>query len=110
MIFDEDLEEHQPFPTLQSVLEALDPHVGFNIEIKWTMQLKVSRRIFVLYTSSKYIKLVAHIFLFFQDGTYELNHPFNVNMYLDTVLTAVLQHGGSRKIVFSCFHPDICTM
>lgn len=42
MIFDEDLEEHQPFPTLQQVLEALDPHVGFNIEIKWTMQLKVS--------------------------------------------------------------------
>ncbi|KAJ1524332.1 hypothetical protein ONE63_010838 [Megalurothrips usitatus] len=84
MIFDEDLEEHQPFPTLQQVLEVLDPHVGFNIEIKWTMQLK--------------------------DGTYELNHPFDINMYLDTVLTAVLQHGGSRKIVFSCFHPDICTM
>ncbi|XP_052128768.1 glycerophosphocholine phosphodiesterase GPCPD1 isoform X1 [Frankliniella occidentalis] len=84
IIFDEDLEEHQPFPTLQQVLEALDPHVGFNIEIKWTMQLK--------------------------DGTYELNHPFDINMYLDTVLTTVLQHGGSRKIVFSCFHPDICTM
>ncbi|XP_034237742.1 glycerophosphocholine phosphodiesterase GPCPD1-like isoform X3 [Thrips palmi] len=84
MIFDEDLEEHQPFPKLQQVLEVLDPHVGFNIEIKWTMQLK--------------------------DGTYELNHPFDINMYLDTVLTTVLQHGGSRKIVFSCFHPDICTM
>ena len=41
MIFDEDLEEHQPFPTLKQVLEVLDPHVGFNIEIKWTMQLKV---------------------------------------------------------------------
>jgi len=40
-IFDEDLEEHQPFPTLQQVLEVIDPHVGFNIEIKWTMQLKV---------------------------------------------------------------------
>ena len=84
MIFDEELEEHQPFPTLKQVLEVLDPHVGFNIEIKWTMQLK--------------------------DGTYELNHPFDLNLYLDTVLTTVLQHGGSRKIVFSCFHPDICTM
>lgn len=84
MIFDEDLEEHQPFPKLQQVLEVLDPHVGFNIEIKWTMQLK--------------------------DGTYELNHPFDLNLYLDTVLTTVLQYGGSRKIVFSCFHPDICTM
>lgn len=40
--FDEDLEEHQPFPTLQQALETLDPHVGFNVEIKWTMQLKVN--------------------------------------------------------------------
>ncbi|KAJ9595971.1 hypothetical protein L9F63_012864, partial [Diploptera punctata] len=82
--FDEELEEHQPFPTLQQALECLDPHVGFNVEIKWTMQLK--------------------------DGSYELNHPFDLNMYLDTVLKVVLQHSGTRKIVFSCFHPDICTM
>lgn len=39
--FDEDLEDHQPFPTLQSVLQVLEQHVGCNIEIKWTMQLKV---------------------------------------------------------------------
>jgi hypothetical protein len=39
--FDEELEEHQPFPTLRQALDSLDPHVGFNIEIKWTMQLKV---------------------------------------------------------------------
>jgi len=45
-----------------------------------------------------------------QDGTYELNHPFDMNMYLDTVLKVVLHSAGSRKIVFSCFHPDICTM
>ncbi|XP_014259991.1 glycerophosphocholine phosphodiesterase GPCPD1-like isoform X2 [Cimex lectularius] len=81
---DEHLEEHQPFPTLQQALEILDPSVGFNIEIKWTMQLK--------------------------DGTYELYHPFDLNLYLDTVLEVVLQHAGSRNIIFSCFHPDICTM
>lgn len=40
--FDEDLEEHQPFPTLKQALEVLDNAVGFNIELKWTMQLKVS--------------------------------------------------------------------
>lgn len=40
--FDEDLEDHQPFPTLQTVLQSLETHVAFNIEIKWTMQLKVS--------------------------------------------------------------------
>lgn len=45
-----------------------------------------------------------------QDGTYELNHPFDLNMYLDTILKVVLHSAGSRKIIFSCFHPDICTM
>lgn len=39
---DDDFDDHQPFPTLQHALEHLDPHVGFNVEIKWTMQLKVS--------------------------------------------------------------------
>ena len=38
---DDDFDDHQPFPTLQSTLERLEPHVGFNVEIKWTMQLKV---------------------------------------------------------------------
>nr|CAH7743589.1 unnamed protein product [Callosobruchus chinensis] len=38
--FDEDMEDHQPFPTLQQALESLDTHTGFNIEIKWTMQLQ----------------------------------------------------------------------
>ncbi|KAL0273690.1 UNVERIFIED_CONTAM: hypothetical protein PYX00_006312 [Menopon gallinae] len=84
LFFDEDLEDHQPFPTLKHALEVLDPSVGFNIEIKWTMLLK--------------------------DGTFELNNPFDLNSYLDSVLRVVLDHGGSRKIVFSCFHPDICTM
>ncbi|XP_076383973.1 glycerophosphocholine phosphodiesterase GPCPD1 isoform X2 [Megalopta genalis] len=82
--FDEDLEDHQPFPTLQAVLQELEQHVGFNIEIKWTMQLK--------------------------DGTFELNHPFDLNLYLDTILKVVLEYGGNRKIVFSSFNPDICAM
>ena len=77
-------ERHQPFPTLQQAFQHLDPHVGFNVEIKWTMKLK--------------------------DGTYELNHPFELNLYLDIILRSILQDGGSRKIVLSCFHPDICTM
>ncbi|CAG7836348.1 unnamed protein product, partial [Allacma fusca] len=76
--------DHDPFPTLQHALEVLNPHVGFNVEIKWTMQLK--------------------------DGSWELENPIELNMYLDMVLKVVLQHAGFRKIVFSCFHPDICTM
>ncbi|KOX71415.1 Glycerophosphocholine phosphodiesterase GPCPD1 [Melipona quadrifasciata] len=82
--FDEDLEDHQPFPTLQTVLQELEQHVGCNIEIKWTMQLK--------------------------DGTFELNHPFDLNLYLDIILKVVLEYGGDRKIVFSSFNPDICAM
>ncbi|KAJ8680696.1 hypothetical protein QAD02_016483 [Eretmocerus hayati] len=82
--FDEDLEDHQPFPTLQTVLQELEQHVGCNIEIKWTMQLK--------------------------DGTFELNHPFDLNLYLDIILKVVLENGGDRKIVFSSFNPDICAM
>ncbi|XP_032674254.1 glycerophosphocholine phosphodiesterase GPCPD1-like isoform X1 [Odontomachus brunneus] len=82
--FDEDLEDHQPFPTLQTVLQELEQHVGCNIEIKWNMQLK--------------------------DGTFELNHPFDLNLYLDIILKVVLEYGGDRKIVFSSFNPDICAM
>ncbi|KAL6449256.1 hypothetical protein ACFW04_000713 [Cataglyphis niger] len=82
--FDEDLEDHQPFPTLQTVLQELELHIGCNIEIKWTMQLK--------------------------DGTFELNHPFDLNIYLDIILKVVLEYGGDRKIVFSSFNPDICAM
>lgn len=37
--FDEDLDEHQPFPTLADTLDAIDESVGFNIEIKWDMEL-----------------------------------------------------------------------
>lgn len=49
-------------------------------------------------------------FFFNQDGTFELNHPFDLNLYLDTILKVVLEHGGNRKVVFSSFHPDICAM
>lgn len=57
--FDEDLEEHQPFPQLSEVLNVIDTNVGFNVEIKWTMRLK--------------------------DGSYELYNPFDMNMYVDKV-------------------------
>ncbi|KAM3959061.1 LOW QUALITY PROTEIN: glycerophosphocholine phosphodiesterase GPCPD1 [Aphomia sociella] len=82
--FDEDLEEHQPFPTLEDALKTIDIHVGFNVELKWTMEM--------------------------DDGTFELNNPFDMNTYVDKILEVVLKHGGERRIVFSGFNPDICTM
>lgn len=59
LLNDDDLEEHQPFPTLEDALKTIDQHVGFNIELKWTMEL--------------------------MDGTFELNNPFDMNIYVDKV-------------------------
>lgn len=82
----EDLQEHQPFPQLADVLEALDPHVGFNIEVKWSQRL--------------------------QDGTMEeeFEHVVDRNLYVDCILDVVFRKAGKRRIVFSCFDSDICTM
>jgi len=107
---DDEYDDHQPFPTLQHVLEHFDPHVGFNVEIKWTMQLKVNERSALLLVHHYMNNLLGHCQLYIQDGTFELYHPFELNLYLDTIIKPVLQYGGSRKIIFSCFHPDICTM
>lgn len=76
--------EHQPFPTLAQALQVIDLSVGFNIELKWTMQ-----RV---------------------DGSYELSDPVEMNTYVDTILGVVLRNAGVRNIVFSCFHPDVVTM
>lgn len=82
--FDEDLEEHQPFPTLQQVLEVIQIDVGFNVEIKWGTQL--------------------------EDGTYELDYPIDVNIYMDSILDVIMKYAGQRRIVFSCFNADVCSI
>lgn len=83
--FDEDLDEHQPFPLLSDVFDALDESVGFNIEIKWNME--------------------------FHDGRHEIDRVNkNPNLYLDCILDVVLTKAADRRVVFSCFDPDICVM
>uniref|UniRef100_A0A8C1I112 Glycerophosphocholine phosphodiesterase 1 n=1 Tax=Cyprinus carpio carpio TaxID=630221 RepID=A0A8C1I112_CYPCA len=69
-----------------SIFQAVPDHVGFNIELKWICQ--------------------------FKDGSWDakLSTYFNMNQFLDIILTCVLQNAGNRRIVFSCFDPDICTM
>jgi len=32
----------------------------------------------------------------------------DMNTYVDTVLKVIYDHAGTRNIVFSSFHPDIC--
>uniref|UniRef100_A0AAG5CWB2 GP-PDE domain-containing protein n=1 Tax=Anopheles atroparvus TaxID=41427 RepID=A0AAG5CWB2_ANOAO len=82
--FDDDLEEHQPFPQLAEALNQIDPHCGFNIEVKWSQKLK--------------------------DGRMESELTFDSNLYVDCILRVVLEHAADRRIVFSCFDADICTM
>lgn len=82
--FDEDLEEHQPFPTLALAMDTIDENVGFNVEIKWSQRLN--------------------------DGTTEAVNRFDKNLYLDCVLQVVLKHANKRRIVFSCFDADVVTM
>ncbi|XP_066467085.1 glycerophosphocholine phosphodiesterase GPCPD1 isoform X2 [Tiliqua scincoides] len=78
--------EMQPFPSLQSVLESIPEIVGFNIEIKWICQQR--------------------------DGVWDSNIStyFDMNLFLDIILKTVLLKAGKRRIVFSSFDADICTM
>lgn len=82
--FDEDLDEHQPFPQLADALQLIDMSVGFNIEVKWSMRMA--------------------------DGSLELESKIDRNRYVDRILEVVLAKAGERRIVLSCFDPDICTM
>ena len=79
-------EEHEPFPTLELILDRLDSSCGFNIEIKYPGMMKTGKM---------------------ED---EGCNPMEMNLFLDQILKTVLTHGKERKILFSSFNPDICTM
>ena len=76
--------DHAAFPTLEHALATIDDHCGFNIDVKWDMEL--------------------------DDGSREFHQAFELNLFTDTILNTVLKHGGNRKILFSSFNPDICTV
>lgn len=76
--------DHEPFPSLEKALLVLDEHVGFNVEIKFP--------------------------LMFLDGRNEAEHFFERNEFLDLILNVVYQCAGKRRIIFSCFEPDVCAM
>ncbi|KAL3097060.1 hypothetical protein niasHS_002776 [Heterodera schachtii] len=80
----DEAEEHRPFPTLSEAFQAL-PDVGFNIEVKYP-QLQVDQ------TNEC-------------EGVY-----FERNEFVDIILSNVLSNAGRRRIVFSSFDADICTM
>uniref|UniRef100_A0A7E4VA64 GP-PDE domain-containing protein n=1 Tax=Panagrellus redivivus TaxID=6233 RepID=A0A7E4VA64_PANRE len=77
-------EENHPFPTLIEALKHVDGDTGFNIEIKYPMKMK--------------------------DGSHECENYFERNLFIDTILEDVFKFAGNRRIVFSSFDPDVCTM
>lgn len=100
-------------PLHSQIFHAVPEHVGFNIELKWICQMKVSRKYHLLCSdmcNKHYIVLLCCFSS--QDGSWDSNLStyFNMNTYLDIILSCVLQQAGKRRIVFSCFDPDICTM
>ncbi|PWA27793.1 hypothetical protein CCH79_00000177 [Gambusia affinis] len=102
LLEDEDeVDEHQPFPSLSQIFQAVPESVGFNIELKWISQMKVG-----LLNQTLRQSVIDN------DGTWDgnLSSYFNMNTFLDIILTCVLQKAGNRRIIFSCFDPDVCTM
>ncbi|XP_046802256.1 glycerophosphocholine phosphodiesterase GPCPD1-like isoform X2 [Lucilia cuprina] len=75
------IKDNRPFMTLERVLTQVNNKIGYIIEIKWPQKLA--------------------------DG---ILADFDKNEYVDRILQVVLQKAGSRRIVFSSFDADICTM
>lgn len=44
------------------------------------------------------------------NGQHECANYFERNEFVDIILAEVFRNAGSRRIVFSSFDPDICTM
>ncbi len=59
------------FPTLQELFEKLDPHLGFNVEIKYAME--------------------------YRHGGSEQNHYFERNEYIDCILRCLITFGKSKN-------------
>ena len=72
-------------PTLCQVLTEVPVEVGFDIEIKYPANKKELEQL-----SIKGIR--------------------DINAYVDTILSVVFDHAATRRIVFSCFSPDVCLL
>ncbi|KAJ1353293.1 putative glycerophosphocholine phosphodiesterase GPCPD1 2 [Parelaphostrongylus tenuis] len=81
---DDEAEDFKPFPTLVEALAKVDPDVGFNVEVKYPMMQS--------------------------NGEHECDHYFERNEFIDVVLADLLNNAGSRRIMFSSFDPDICSL
>ncbi|WKY15322.1 hypothetical protein Q1695_000645 [Nippostrongylus brasiliensis] len=76
--------DNNPFPHLKHVLDSVNLDVGFNIEVKYPMKMK--------------------------DGTHECPAYMERNDFVDVILRNVLEHAGRRRVIFSSFDPDVCSL
>ena len=60
------------FPTLHEIFEKLDPHLGFNVEIKYAME--------------------------YREGGSEQNHFFERNEYIDCILRCLIKYGKKKHL------------
>ncbi|VDK47782.1 unnamed protein product [Cylicostephanus goldi] len=82
---EEDEDDNNPFPHLRKVLDSVSLDVGFNIEIKYPMKLK--------------------------DGTHECPaYNMERNDFVDVILRTVIEYAGRRRVIFSSFDPDVCSL
>jgi len=73
-----------PFPTLEEVLEQVDPVCGLNIELKWPQMLP--------------------------NGKTEATHYREINDYVDRILSCINEYSKGRHIVLSTLNSDIAIM
>ena len=74
-------------PTLEEMFQDLDVNLGFNLEVKWPgVNVKNES----------------------ENGLHEDPDWFDINEYVDKILTVVMENCGDRKLIFSCFDPNVC--
>lgn len=71
-----------PLATLKETFELSPSLLGFNVEIKYPLDLKEN----------------SHLV------------PEDTNHFVDTILQSVFDHAGDRPIIFSSFHPEVCRL
>ena len=110
-------EDHQPFPTLERALSVIDTHAGKQICHEIDFQTSISERPLIQYQSFSIYHFFTSGFnieikwdMENMDGTRESHNAFEMNVFVDAILLTVLRNAKSRKIVFSTFNPDICTV
>jgi glycerophosphodiester phosphodiesterase len=75
----------QPFTTLSEMFTKLPDSIGFNIEMKYPM--------------------------LFESEAHEMDtYAVELNSFVDAVLATVYELMGSRHVIFSSFHPDVCLL